>query len=159
MTQTGLYDPRHEHDACGIGFVADAAGTPSRGIVEAALEGLCRVKHRGAVAADSKSGDGAGLLLPLPAAFFAAAAALLAVLAGPHHPTGVAPGVRAGGVDLGLAYSQFRAEAGELAGELPDDFYVFRHIADGAPSRGAFRAAVMECVRAAYDRATELGNT
>ncbi|MGH8904281.1 MAG: glutamate synthase-related protein [Egibacteraceae bacterium] len=66
----GLYDPRFEHDACGIGFVADASGTPSRWIVEAGLEGLCGVMHRGAVAADEKSGDGAGLLLPLPKALF-----------------------------------------------------------------------------------------
>jgi len=67
----GLYDPRFERDACGIGFVADAGGTPSRAIVEAALGGLCGVRHRGAVAADAKTGDGAGLLLPLPGAFFA----------------------------------------------------------------------------------------
>ncbi|MDQ3645758.1 MAG: glutamate synthase large subunit [Actinomycetota bacterium] len=55
-----------ERDACGIGFVADARGRASRSIVEAALEALCRVKHRGAVAADAKTGDGAGVLLPLP---------------------------------------------------------------------------------------------
>ena len=68
---TGLYDPRFEHDACGIGFVADLSGTPSRRIVEAGLEGLGNVKHRGAVAADARSGDGAGVLLPLAADFFA----------------------------------------------------------------------------------------
>src|SRR5680860_746207 len=67
-----LYDPRFDHDACGIGFVADASGTPSRRIVEAALEGLAGVKHRGAVAADGRSGDRAGLPLPLAAAFLAA---------------------------------------------------------------------------------------
>jgi glutamate synthase domain-containing protein 2/glutamate synthase domain-containing protein 1/glutamate synthase domain-containing protein 3 len=69
LTSTSLYDPRFEHDACGIGFVADSSGTASRGIVEAALDGLARVRHRGAVAADERSGDGAGILLPLPAAF------------------------------------------------------------------------------------------
>ncbi len=67
-----LYDPRFDRDACGIGFVADLAGRPSRRIVEAALEGLRGVKHRGAVAADERSGDGAGLLLPLPRAVLAA---------------------------------------------------------------------------------------
>jgi glutamate synthase domain-containing protein 2/glutamate synthase domain-containing protein 1/glutamate synthase domain-containing protein 3 len=66
-----LYDPRFEHDACGIGLVADVAGRPARAIVDATLEGLASVRHRGAVAADAKSGDGAGVLLPLPAAFFA----------------------------------------------------------------------------------------
>ena len=67
----GLYDPRFEHDACGIGFVADASGVATRRTVDAALEGLCGVKHRGAVAADARTGDGAGVLLPLPAAFLA----------------------------------------------------------------------------------------
>ncbi len=57
-----------ERDACGIGFVADAHGRPSRQILEAALEGLANVRHRGAVAADRRTGDGAGVLLPIPAA-------------------------------------------------------------------------------------------
>jgi glutamate synthase domain-containing protein 2/glutamate synthase domain-containing protein 1/glutamate synthase domain-containing protein 3 len=57
-----------ERDACGIGFVADAEGRSGRAIVDAALDGLCRVKHRGAVAADARTGDGAGLLLPVPRA-------------------------------------------------------------------------------------------
>ena len=71
MRRAGLYDHRFEHDACGIGFVADAAGRSSRDIVETALAGLNRVRHRGAVAADHRSGDGAGILLPVPHAFFA----------------------------------------------------------------------------------------
>jgi glutamate synthase domain-containing protein 2/glutamate synthase domain-containing protein 1/glutamate synthase domain-containing protein 3 len=66
----GLYDPRFEHDACGIGFVADAGGRATREIVDAALAALQRVRHRGAVAADLRSGDGAGVLLPLPPSFF-----------------------------------------------------------------------------------------
>jgi glutamate synthase domain-containing protein 2/glutamate synthase domain-containing protein 1/glutamate synthase domain-containing protein 3 len=62
--------PTRELDACGIGFVADARGRASRSIVEAALEGLAGVVHRGAVAADAASADGAGLLLPLSPALF-----------------------------------------------------------------------------------------
>ncbi|MDP9069106.1 MAG: glutamate synthase large subunit [Actinomycetota bacterium] len=58
--------PQWERDACGIGFVADSRGRSSRAIVAAGLEALCRVKHRGALAADELTGDGAGLLLPLP---------------------------------------------------------------------------------------------
>jgi glutamate synthase domain-containing protein 2/glutamate synthase domain-containing protein 1/glutamate synthase domain-containing protein 3 len=76
----GLHDPRDprtERDACGIGFVADAGGQPSRSIVDAALTGLCGVRHRGAVASDSKTGDGSGVLLPLPRAFLAREAAAL----------------------------------------------------------------------------------
>ncbi len=65
-----LYDPRRdERDACGIGFVADVRGRPSRAIVDTALIGLQRLRHRGAVAADARTGDGAGVLLPLAAPF------------------------------------------------------------------------------------------
>jgi glutamate synthase (ferredoxin) len=60
-----------ERDACGTGFVADAGGRPSRQIAEAALEALCRVRHRGAAAADARTGDGAGLLIPIPRSFLA----------------------------------------------------------------------------------------
>ncbi|HEY0493993.1 MAG TPA: glutamate synthase central domain-containing protein, partial [Candidatus Dormibacteraeota bacterium] len=66
MRHAGLYDSKFEHDACGIGFVADAGGRASRGIVDAALAALHRVRHRGAVSSDQRSGDGAGLLLPIP---------------------------------------------------------------------------------------------
>ena len=59
-----------ERDACGIGFVADAEGRASREILSLALEALRRVRHRGAVAADAKSGDGAGVLLPIPDGVF-----------------------------------------------------------------------------------------
>jgi glutamate synthase (ferredoxin) len=62
-----LHDVAAERDACGIGFVADVAGRASREIVDALLEGLRRMRHRGATAADRRTGDGAGLLLPLPA--------------------------------------------------------------------------------------------
>src|SRR5262245_24614844 len=63
-----LHGPSVERDACGIGFVADSGGQASRAIVDALLEGLCRVRHRGAIAGDRRTGDGAGLLLPLPEA-------------------------------------------------------------------------------------------
>ena len=59
-----------ERDACGIGFVADASGHASHEPVRAALEALGRVRHRGAVAADGLSGDGAGMLLPIPEGLF-----------------------------------------------------------------------------------------
>mgnify|MGYP000104588484 CR=1 FL=1 len=62
----GLYDPRFEHDACGIGFVARIDGRPSHAILAMALEALSNLEHRGAVAADAKTGDGAGVLAQLP---------------------------------------------------------------------------------------------
>jgi len=92
----GLYDPRFERDACGIGFVAQASGTPSRFIVDSALEALCRVRHRGAVAADHKSGDGAGLLLPIAGQFFADRAVELGFEVGEPRRVGVAMAFLAG---------------------------------------------------------------
>jgi glutamate synthase (NADPH) large chain len=62
----GLYDPRNEHDACGVGFVAHIKGAKSHGIVTQALEILYNLDHRGAVGADPLLGDGAGILIQLP---------------------------------------------------------------------------------------------
>ena len=67
----GLYDPRFEHDACGIGFVAQIEGRRSHRVLEMALEALRNHAHRGAVADDHKTGDGAGVLTQLPYEFFA----------------------------------------------------------------------------------------
>ena len=67
-TARGLYDPRFEHDACGIGFVARLNGSPSHDVLSMALTALGNMEHRGAVAADGKSGDGAGVLTQLPLA-------------------------------------------------------------------------------------------
>ena len=75
----GAYDPRAERDACGIGFVAHADGQPRRAMVQMALDGLAGVKHRGAVAADARSGDGAGLLTQIPRELTAAWAEELGV--------------------------------------------------------------------------------
>jgi len=65
-----LYNPRDEHDACGVGFVADISGRPSHSIVSSAVEALSNLTHRGAVDADGRTGDGAGLLTQLPLKFF-----------------------------------------------------------------------------------------
>lgn len=68
----GLYDPANEHDACGVGFVADIKGRKRHDIVSQGLTILDRLTHRGAVGADPKAGDGAGMLLQIPDAFFQA---------------------------------------------------------------------------------------
>ncbi len=68
----GLYHPAHEHDACGVGFVADIQGRKSHDIVEQGLQILERLTHRGAVGADPKAGDGAGILLQIPDGFLRA---------------------------------------------------------------------------------------
>jgi glutamate synthase (NADPH/NADH) large chain len=64
--QQGLYDPRNEHDACGVGFVADIKNRKSHDIVEQGLEILENLTHRGAVGADPLAGDGAGILIQIP---------------------------------------------------------------------------------------------
>ena len=66
----GLYDPRFEHDACGIGFVAHLEGRRSHRVLQMGLEALANHAHRGAVADDRKTGDGAGILTQLPYEFF-----------------------------------------------------------------------------------------
>ncbi len=70
----GLYDPQHEHDACGFGFVADVKGRVSHDIVAKALTVLVNLEHRGAVGAEKNTGDGAGILLQTPHAFLRAEA-------------------------------------------------------------------------------------
>tara|TARA_Y100001935_G_scaffold255490_1_gene268897 strand:+ start:2331 stop:6953 length:4623 start_codon:yes stop_codon:yes gene_type:complete len=66
----GLYDPANEHDACGVGFVAHIKGKKSHEIVKHGLTILERLHHRGAVGADPRAGDGAGMLLQIPDKFF-----------------------------------------------------------------------------------------
>jgi glutamate synthase (NADPH/NADH) large chain len=73
----GLYDPQHEHDACGVGFVADIKGRQSHGIVRQGLQILENLTHRGAVGADPLAGDGAGILLQIPDNFLRAECAAL----------------------------------------------------------------------------------
>lgn len=65
----GLYDPRNEHDACGVGFVATLTGIADHKIVEQALTVLRNLEHRGATGAEPDSGDGAGILTQVPDAF------------------------------------------------------------------------------------------
>nr|WP_246105164.1 glutamate synthase large subunit [Rhodoligotrophos appendicifer] len=67
----GLYDPRNEHDACGIGLIANIRNEKSHRIISQGLEILVNLEHRGAVGADPKAGDGSGVLIQLPHAFFA----------------------------------------------------------------------------------------
>jgi glutamate synthase (NADPH) large chain len=71
----GLYDPAHEHDACGIALVAKLWGEASHAVVEKALDALENLEHRGAEGADPNTGDGAGILLQIPDGFLRAAVA------------------------------------------------------------------------------------
>ena len=68
----GLYDPQHEKDACGVGFVVHLRGRKSHDIVQKGLRLLCNLEHRGASGSESNTGDGAGILIQMPDSFFRA---------------------------------------------------------------------------------------
>ncbi|HWE85446.1 MAG TPA: glutamate synthase large subunit [Terracidiphilus sp.] len=67
----GLYHPQNEHDACGMGFVANIRGEKSHDIIRKGLEVLINLTHRGAAGCDPETGDGAGILIQIPHVFFA----------------------------------------------------------------------------------------
>ncbi|WP_246849144.1 glutamate synthase large subunit [Aquimarina sp. U1-2] len=70
MEKQGMYLPEFEHDACGAGFICSLEGKKSNDIIHKALEILEKLEHRGAVSADGKTGDGAGILIDIPHDFF-----------------------------------------------------------------------------------------
>jgi glutamate synthase (NADPH/NADH) large chain len=70
LARYGLYDPADEHASCGVGMVVAIDGKPRRRVVEAGIEALKAVWHRGAVDADGKTGDGAGIHVEIPQQFF-----------------------------------------------------------------------------------------
>jgi glutamate synthase (NADPH/NADH) large chain len=69
--EQGLYDPKNEHDACGIGFVVNIQGAKSHDIIAKGLQILINLQHRGACGCDPETGDGAGILIQIPHKFFA----------------------------------------------------------------------------------------
>ena len=71
----GMYDPAHEHDACGLGFIAHIKGKKSHAIISQGLRILENLSHRGATGADPLQGDGAGILIQLPDVFLRRASA------------------------------------------------------------------------------------
>lgn len=78
----GLYDPAREHDACGLAMVATLRGTAGHDIIQAALDALRNLEHRGAVGSDAGTGDGAGIITQIPDMF------LRAVVPFPLPPVG-----------------------------------------------------------------------
>ena len=66
IRKQGLYDPQFEHDNCGAGFICSLEGKRTNDIIHKALDILVKLEHRGAVSADGKTGDGAGILIDIP---------------------------------------------------------------------------------------------
>ena len=85
----GLYDPRLEHDACGIGFVANIKGHRSHDIIVKGIQVLINLTHRGACGCDPETGDGAGVLIQIPHAFLARECAKLGFTLPPAGEYGV----------------------------------------------------------------------
>src|SRR5437762_12155012 len=88
-TEQGLYQPGHEHDACGVGFVAHIKGQKAHSIVMQGLKILENLDHRGAVGADKLMGDGAGILIQIPDGYYRAEMAALGVELPPFGEYGV----------------------------------------------------------------------
>jgi len=86
---TGLYQPGFEKDSCGFGLIANIDDKPSHWLVKTSIEALARLTHRGAVAADGKSGDGCGLLLKKPDAFLRLKASELGIHCARRYAVGL----------------------------------------------------------------------
>ena len=80
----GLYDPRFEHDSCGVSFVVHVKGVASHRIVQTGLGALCSMEHRGATGAEPETGDGAGILLQVPDKFLRKVAGVALPAAGAY---------------------------------------------------------------------------
>jgi len=89
IPQAGLYNPAFEKDSCGFGLIAHIDNKPSHWLVKTSIDSLARLTHRGAVAADGKSGDGCGLLLKTPETFLRAKAETLGVTPAPVFAVGM----------------------------------------------------------------------
>ena len=89
VKRQGMYDPSFEHDACGMGFVADIKGRKSRSIIDKGLDILKNLEHRGAVGADAETGDGSGILIQMPDEFIRKVAAEKKIKLPPERRYGV----------------------------------------------------------------------
>src|SRR6266849_2090544 len=87
-TMSGLYDSRHEHDACGVGFVVHTKGYRSHAVIEKGLRVLVNLLHRGACGCEANTGDGAGILLQMPDRFLRKVTASLGIALPPADQYG-----------------------------------------------------------------------
>jgi glutamate synthase (NADPH/NADH) large chain len=155
----GLYDPRFEHDACGVGFVADMKGRPSHRIIEHGLQILENLTHRGACGCDPLTGDGAGMLIQVPHEFLAGEAERLRIELPPPGLYGVGmvflpPDVQELNVCLALFEKVIHEEGQRLLGwrKVPVDA-----TAPGPLARGCMpviRQVLIGAGRGAGDQAT-----
>ncbi len=168
---TGLYDASFEHDSCGFGLIANLDDVASRWVLETAISSLARLTHRGAVAADGKTGDGCGLLIKFPERFLRAVGSERGMKLGDRFAAGtvflsrdrklanavrreIDAAVSAAGLEVaGWREVPVSPEAcGELALEtLPRIEQVFVNATPGMP-RGAFNRSLFLARRRAENR-------
>jgi glutamate synthase (NADPH/NADH) large chain len=150
----GLYDPAHEHDACGVSFVVQMDGTRTHELVQMAIGSLCNLDHRGAKGAEPNTGDGAGILVQVPDRFFRAVLDVELPPAG-QYAVGTAFLPTVGTEDAVAAFESIAAEEGlEVLAwrDVPSD-------PDGADV-GSSALAVMPVLRQVFlaGRAPDGGN-
>ena len=107
----GLYEPRREHDACGIGAVVNISGKRDHSIIEYGREILLNLRHRGAAGADQITGDGAGILFQIPHEFFLAECEQLGFSLGRRSQYGVGMGFGPKDTKLGAQCDQILEDA------------------------------------------------
>ena len=143
-TKQGLYDPRYEHAACGVGLVANIKGERSHSIIDQGIEVLINLGHRGASGADPDTGDGAGFLVQMPHEFFQKESATLGVSLPERGSYGV------GVVFLPREAAQ-RAECEELIERTVHDegqqFLGWRDVPVSSEAIGTLAASVQPVIR------------
>ncbi|MBF6556914.1 MAG: glutamate synthase large subunit [Acidimicrobiales bacterium] len=133
----GLYDPRFEHDACGVALVADLQGRPTHTLVRQAISALEHLAHRGATGSEEDSGDGAGILIQVPHDFYAAVVDFDLPARG-RYATGIAFLSRSGD-----EADAARSAIAKLAGEEGLDVLGWRDVPFNQASLGSISEAAM----------------
>jgi glutamate synthase (NADPH/NADH) large chain len=174
---TGLYDPKFEKDSCGFGLISNIDDKPSHWLVKTSIEALARLTHRGAVAADGKSGDGCGLLLKKPDGFLRAEGKKLGIHCARRYAVGlvfVSPFegeteisqdiIKQTVIDQGLEFAGWRevpidksACGGEALKSLPAIYHIYVNAPDEM-SRAEFNRSLYLARRAAGHRHEKLEN-
>jgi glutamate synthase (NADPH) large chain len=170
-----LLSPAYHKSSCGFGLIAHTQGVPSRWVVDAGISALCRLTHRGAVAADGKSGDGCGLLLALPDAFLRQAARQAGITLPGLYAVGqlfVSPDEAVGQGSVHAVCQSLEAEGFTIAGYrhvpvdptacgdkakscLPHVVQLFVHQPDGMDTPTFERRLFVARLRAEHQRQTE----
>jgi len=143
----GLYDPQFEHDACGVGFVANLKGRKSHEIVQQALTILVNLDHRGAVGAETNTGDGAGILMQMPHKFLKKACAKCGIAL--PEPGQYSAGVVFASPDAARR-AQDEATFEKIVAEEGQTFLGWRDVPTSNATLGDYAKASEPCVKMAF---------